>query len=233
MDQSEIKTVFLLYRHLSSLPPLFTLQGSGQYCTSGYTTALVPQLVNPVVTTQYLNMGWYPFPKETSPSPQVHVELRGIWVIWLILWPCYLITAWKRPNFHLQIHQSSRSTRLLCQSTTICRTHTNTQNFMVMGIYTFESQGTQSLICLASLINQSNIYGATWLRSQHCVWCNRGSLAQNCREVSYTKKSHTGNNTVTTKRLSVEQRINKQSEIREERVWLAHLCALSPPLPFS
>lgn len=61
------------------------------------------------------------------------------------------------------------------------------------------------------------------------LWCNRGSLAQNCTEVSYTKKSPTGNNTVTTKHLSVQQRIKKQSEIGEERNGLAHLCALSPP----
>lgn len=101
--------------------------------------------------------------------------LVGICIIWLILWPCYLVTAWNILNFHLQIHQSSWSTRLVSQSTTICRTHTNTPNFMVIDIYTSNSQGTQSLICLFSLINQSNIYWATLLWSWCSIWCNRKS----------------------------------------------------------
>lgn len=138
----------------------------------GYTIVMGVAASPQVGTTQHLKQGQYHFPPGTSPSP--HSYTTGTYsVIWLILWPCYLVTAWNRPNFHLQTHQGPWSTRLVSQSTTICRTHTSTQNFMVIDIYTFNSQGTQSLICLVSLINQSNIYKATWLWSQHCVWCNR------------------------------------------------------------
>lgn len=105
--------------------------------------------------------------KEPFHLISVHTWNQSIWaVIWLIPWPCYIVTAWNRPIFHLQ---SSWSTKLVSQSTTICRAYTGTQNFIVIDIYVFNSQETQSIICLVSVINQPNIYWTTWLWSQHCL----------------------------------------------------------------
>lgn len=57
---------------------------------------------------------------------------------------------------------------------------------MVIDIYVFNSQGTQSLICLVSLINQPNIYRTTWLWSQHCLM-QLGHLG--CSLLSYRRKN--------------------------------------------
>ena len=114
-----------------------------------------------------------------------------------------------------------------CQSTSVCRTHTSALNFTVIDIYTFNSQGTQSLICLASLINLSNTYwartvfGATGKFRVECVeklqkegprtWSIRWKVKEGSRSGMFNtwsqqhgeQRRHTGNNSVTTKCLSV------------------------------
>lgn len=123
--------------------------------------------------------------KELSHLLSVHMKLGGFWaVIWLIPWPCYLVTAWNRLIFHLH---SSWSTKLVSQSTTICRAYTGTQNFMVIDIYIFNSQGTPSLICLVSLINKPNIYWTTWL-IQPALFDATGTFGLVCSKVRYRKK---------------------------------------------
>lgn len=124
--------------------------------------------------------------KEPYHLLSVHMNLGGIWaVIWLIPWPCYLVTAWNRLIFHLH---SSWSTKLVSQSTTICRAYTGTQNFMVIDIYIFNSQGTQSLICLVSLINKPNIYWTTWL-IEPALFDATGTFGLVCSKVRYRRKN--------------------------------------------
>jgi hypothetical protein len=59
---------------------------------------------------------------------------------------------------------------------------------MVIDIYIFNSQGTQSLICLVSLINKPNIYSTTWL-IEPALFDATGTFGLVCSKVRYRRNN--------------------------------------------
>lgn len=59
---------------------------------------------------------------------------------------------------------------------------------MVIDIYIFNSQGTQSLICLVSLINKPNIYSITWL-IEPALFDATGTFGLVCSKVRYWRNN--------------------------------------------